>query len=82
MFWSSDVCFSLRRLYLHEDGSVESPSRDVDLQPSSCDRCQKQLSVFYDSYWRSQEEHDHRSDRQVTGVLLLRSNSGERNRQQ
>lgn len=70
-FWSTDVRFSLCRLHLHEDSSVEPSSRDVDLQPARCDRSQKQQFVFYDTYWRSQEEHDHRSDRQVTGVLLL-----------
>lgn len=72
MYQISDLLSRLvLRLYLHEDGSVEPSSGDADLQPSRRDRRQKQPTVFYDSYWRSEEEYDHRSHRQVTGDCLF-----------
>ena len=67
------LVFSLLRLYIHENGSVEPSCRDADLQPPCCDRCEKQPSVLHDSYRGSEEEHDYRSNRQVTGVCPVYS---------
>lgn len=87
-FWpiSTDACidapaqvnlaeFYLLRLYLHEDGSVEPSGRDAHLQPPRCDRSPEQPAVLHDSYRGSEEEHDHWSDRQVTGEPLVLTTS-------
>ncbi len=64
---------SVLRLYLHEDGSVEPSSRDAHLQPARCDRRQEQPPLLHDPHWGSEEEYDHRSHCQVTGVCLIYS---------
>lgn len=64
------LIFLIVRLHLHEDGSVQPSSGDADLQPSRCDRRQEQSAVFYGSDRWSEEEHDHRSDCQITGENL------------
>lgn len=67
--------FYFLRLYLHEDGSVEPSGRDAHLQPPRRDRSPEQPAVLHDSYRGSEEEHDHRSDRQVTGEPLVLTTS-------
>lgn len=67
------MCRPLLRLHLYEDGSVKPSSRDADLQPPRRDRRQEQPAVLHDSHRRPQEEHDHRSDRQATGVQITQS---------
>lgn len=64
------LIFLTVRLYLHEDSPVQPPSGDADLQPSRRHRCQEQPAVFHGPHRRSEEEHDHRSNRQTTGERL------------